>query len=842
MPWKLIMSLEHIMHLKNLNLSKNIMNSKLALSLLLVTLCALPQLSLAQDTAPAAAPAAEATTAPPVDASVAAVADLTSQTLQMLDETRAVAAPRDDVIALKQKVAQARTDLTAQSRELQELLKNRPRPEQIQSLRQQWQFQRDELATNQQTVQTRVDELEGAIKRLADTNERWAEIKQQIKEEKLPAETRKPVNRAQDDIAALNRTLNNTLRDAANQAFEWQELTNLADDVLSSIKKNEVTQRSALLSDLRPPLWTMTLADLHTENFSTDWLQKQLKLLGAYLEKKRAGVITLVVITISVLVIMLRMRKRPETYLQLREGQNLRFALTERPFSTTAACAAALGILMLTNQPRLLRVFFALLMFMPLVRLGIPLMRPRQRPLVWHISVLYLINILATLTASVSAIERVVFIFLAAAALVSVIFAIRGLPSKPPQFAGAWRALRATLWVSGPIAASAFIAGIVGAVALSELLISSLVISAYLGLSLIVIVGIISDLLTTMLHVPAMQSINMVRNHAALIATRLRRLVAVAAALSWLTLVTNQFLISDLIFHSIRRTFETQASIGSISVSMGDILAMGLTIYLSVLLSRFMRFIFEEDIVPRANMGRGMPTTISTLLHYVIVLVGFLIAIGAAGIDLSKIAIVAGALGVGIGIGLQDVVSNFTAGLILMFENQVKPGDIVQCDAATGRVINVGLRSSIVRTADGAEVIVPNSKLTSAQVINWTRSDQSRRLIIPVGANYGADPELVIRLLTEIANADPDVMEDPAPVALFLRFGPSSLDFELRSWVSSGEMLQVVNSRLCTAIMKTFAANSIEIPFPQQDIHVRSVAPQIIDALVARSRPATDAG
>ena len=818
------------------------MINKLATSLLVFALClgTGSQPLLAQEN-PAPPPAADAA-ATEADASVAAVADLTSQTLQLLDETRSVATPRDDIVALKQKLQQTRSDLTQQSRELQQLLKDRPRPEQIQSLRQQWQFVREELATNQRTVQLRVDELEAALKNLQATNERWEAIKTQIREGKLPAETRKPVSRAQDDIAALRRTLNNTLREAANQAFEWQELTNLAEDVLGSIKKNEVTQRSALLSDLQPPLWTMTLADLHIEDFSSDWLQKQLKLLGAYLDKKRAGVITLLVISISVLVVMLRMRKRPETYLQLREGHHLRFALTERPFSTTAACAAALGILMLTNQPRLLRVFFALLMFLPLVRLGIPLMPPRQRPLVWHISVLYLINILATLTASVSAIERVVFILLSAAALVSVVFAIRGLPSSPPQFAGAWRALRATLWVSGPIAASAFIAGIVGAVALSELLISSLVTSAYIGLSLIVIVGIISDLLTTMLHTPAMQRINMVRSQADLIATRLRRLVGLAAALSWLTLVSNQFLVSDLIWHTIKRTLNEQATIGNISVSLGDVLAMGLTIWLSFLLSRFIRFVFNEEVVPRTHMQRGVPTTVSTLLHYVVVLIGFFAAIGAAGIDLSKVAILAGAMGVGIGIGLQDVVNNFTSGLILMFENHIKAGDVVQSDALSGKVVNIGLRCSIVRSFEGAEIVVPNSKLVSAQVINWTRSDQSRRLAIPVGVAYGTDPTQVMATLKEIAANEPDVMQDPEPNVLFLRFGASSLDFELRCWVSTGEVLMEVNTRLCTAISRAFTERGIEIPFPQQDVHLRSIAPQVVDAFTAaRPRPASDA-
>jgi potassium-dependent mechanosensitive channel len=795
--------------------------------LLAMMLGSLP--ALAQNSDATAPPAADtAATAPAEAASVSAVSELDAQTTQALDESRSTAAPRDDITQLKERVKKSSADLAQQVKELRELLKNRPRVEQIQSLRQQWVFQRDELTANQNTVKTRVDELEAAVARLQELEGRWDAIKTQINDGKLPAETRKPVTRAVNAIGTVKRQLNTTLREAANLAFAWQELANTADDVLNDIKKNEVTQRSALLTNLQPPLWTLTRADLHFEELSSDWASKQVRLLLAYIQKKRAAFMTLIVISFSVLWIMLRMRKRPETYMQLREGQHLRFALTERPYSTTAAFAAALAILMLTNQPRLLRVFFALLMFMPVVRLGIPLMRPQQRPLVWHISVLYLINNLATLTASVSGIERVTFVGLAIAALVATIFAIRNLPVKPTEHAGAWRTLRATLWLSGPIAAAAFIAGVVGAVALSELLISSLVSSAYLGLSLLVIVGIISDFLTTMLHLPAVQSrINMTRNHAALIAERLRRLVTIIGILSWVSVVANQFLIGDLIWHNLTRIFNTQAGIGNISVSLGDVLAMGITIWLSLQLSRFVRFVFEEDVVPRTRMQRGMPTTISTLLHYFIVLIGFLMAISAAGIDLSKIAILAGALGVGIGIGLQDVVSNFTAGLILMFENQVKPGDIVQCDAASGRVINVGLRCSIVRTGDGSEVIVPNSKLTSTPVINWTRSDQSRRLAITIGARYGTDPSLVVATLTAIAKADPDVMNYPEAGASFQRFGVNALEFEVRAWVASGESLGDVNSRICTQIALQFAELGIEMPFAQQELNIRGIDPQL---------------
>ena len=198
-------------------------------------------------------------------------------------------------------------------------------------------------------------------------------------------------------------------------------------------------------------------------------------------------------------------------------------------------------------------------------------------------------------------------------------------------------------------------------------------------------------------------------------------------------------------------------------------------------------------------------------------------AISMAGIDMSKLSIMIGALGVGIGIGLQDVVNNFTSGLILLFEQKIKQADIIQCSNINGKVTYIGMRCSVVRTFDGAEVIVPNGQLVSAQVINWTHSDQERRITIPIGVAYGTDPQLAINTLLTVAKETNDVLDNPAPLAFFLRFGASSMDFELRAWVNNGEIINEVNSRLCVAIYNRFNEIGISIPFPQQDIYVRSL-------------------
>ena len=218
-----------------------------------------------------------------------------------------------------------------------------------------------------------------------------------------------------------------------------------------------------------------------------------------------------------------------------------------------------------------------------------------------------------------------------------------------------------------------------------------------------------------------------------------------------------------------------------------------------------------------------MPYAISTFTRYVVLFFGFLLAVAATGINLDRLAFLAGALGVGIGFGLQNVVNNFVSGLILLFERPVKIGDTVEIGGLWGDVRRIGIRSSVVRTFDGAEVIVPNGDLISQQVTNWTLSDRHRRVEVKVGVAYGTDPERVLGILREVADAHPDVLGMPEPQTLFEGFGDSSLDFRLRVWIRDFERGLPVRSELSVALNAALAAAGITIPFPQRDLHVIDV-------------------
>jgi small-conductance mechanosensitive channel len=221
---------------------------------------------------------------------------------------------------------------------------------------------------------------------------------------------------------------------------------------------------------------------------------------------------------------------------------------------------------------------------------------------------------------------------------------------------------------------------------------------------------------------------------------------------------------------------------------------------------------------------------VASLIHYTLVFVGLLLAIGVLGIDLTKITIMLGALGVGIGFGLQQIVNNWVSGIILLMERPIRVGDYIQLASGDwAEVKRIGLRATRVQTFDRADVMIPNGDLITREVINWTFSDRFARLKLPVGVAYGSDTQQVLNILMEVANEDKAVVQYPEPYAFFNGFGESSLNFELRVYLVNSDIWFTVWGRLYQEIERKLREAGITVPFPQRDLHLRSVEPAVLD-------------
>jgi small-conductance mechanosensitive channel len=301
----------------------------------------------------------------------------------------------------------------------------------------------------------------------------------------------------------------------------------------------------------------------------------------------------------------------------------------------------------------------------------------------------------------------------------------------------------------------------------------------------------------------------------------LLRLVALAA---WILLVSSLLGVADTLVDALSSGLSAGFDVGSVTISIGSVLAFLITIWLAIIVSGIIRALLAEDVFPKTRHARAADT-ISTVVYWAVLLIGFLFAAAAAGFEIGRLTLLAGAFGVGIGFGLQDVVNNFVSGLILAFERPIQVGDIVDLGTLQGTVSRIGMRSSIIRTFQGAEVVVPNSNLISNPMVNWTRSDRLRRVEIPVGVAYGTDQREVFNVLMEVAKEHPDVLEHPEPSVLLRGFGDSSLNFELRFWTYRFDGFLRIQSEVTRVILDALKKAGITIPFPQRDLHVKSVAP-----------------
>jgi potassium efflux system protein len=263
--------------------------------------------------------------------------------------------------------------------------------------------------------------------------------------------------------------------------------------------------------------------------------------------------------------------------------------------------------------------------------------------------------------------------------------------------------------------------------------------------------------------------------------------------------------------------------VGTLSIAVRSVATALVVALATLVLAGTTGFVLDREVVPRLRLRPGTGYAIVTFTRWTIVIIGAALALAALGIDMAKVTLLAGALSVGIGFGLQNVVNNFVSGLILIVERPVGVGDVIERGTLSGTVTRIGIRSSTVRTGQGAEVIVPNGDLVSKEVVNWTRSDRRRRYDIDVGVAPGSDPEQVMRVLVEAAADVPEIMTDPAPRAMFKGFGDSSLNFTLLAWVPTLDVGLQAQNALRVAILRKLEVAGIAIPFPQRDVHIHSV-------------------
>ena len=337
---------------------------------------------------------------------------------------------------------------------------------------------------------------------------------------------------------------------------------------------------------------------------------------------------------------------------------------------------------------------------------------------------------------------------------------------------------------------------------------------------------VLAVLVLSVLQVRPFSETNVVRHRSWTIVTFIRRALRLAVAAGWLVATLTLSGLWTPVERAVSAALDTDVSVGAVTVRLSALVSGAVVLLAAWLVGRFIRFVVQSQSLDAARTAKGTSIAIATLFRYAIGAAAFFLALAVMGFDLTRVSVLAGALGVGIGFGLQNVVNNFISGIILLFERPIQVNDIAQVDNLLGTVKEVGVRSTVIRTPDGAEVIVPNADFISKSVVNWTKSDRRRRAEIDVGVAYGTDPDRVIEILEAAARNNDEVLKEPDAFAIFTGFGDSALNFRLYVWLADVANLLNAPSAIRAEILRALDKAGIEIPFPQRDIRV-TLAPSV---------------
>ena len=498
------------------------------------------------------------------------------------------------------------------------------------------------------------------------------------------------------------------------------------------------------------------------------------------------------------------------------------FLILSRPISLAVLLSAPWILPSLPTAQRSIGLVILLLFLLPIARL-MPLIVGCSTRVSYVVGAFYTLNALVWVLDTGSFESRLLTIVFIAATLAFLVWRGRplGILRRRPTMPGERAPARLVMRAAFAILLLVFVANILGFLRLSNLVRSCAVVTSQLGLVIYTLARVVSILTATALRARRLQPLATIRLHQAGLLKWIRRSIDVVAVVWWTYMVLDLLAIKSDVSRAISTALNARLAIKAFSISLGDVLALFLVLTAGSLIAGAIRFILREEILSRLRLSRGVPEMISTSLYYVLLLVVFLMSLSAAGLQLDKLTVLTGAIGVGLGFGLQGLVNNFVSGLVLQFERPIRVGDVLEMGTLSGEVRHIGIRSSTVRTFQGADVIIPNSALITTQVINWTLSESRRRVDLQIPVAYGTAPEEVIQMLTAAARNHREVLRSPEPAAFFQGFGPCAMDFVLMFWAEQSTHFRL-RSEIAIAVNAALQAAGIEIPLPQQEIRVRS--------------------
>jgi potassium-dependent mechanosensitive channel len=703
---------------------------------------------------------------------------------------------------------------------LHDLISITPTRIELQDVEQEWLAQKELYDSWLKKLTERAKEVEKDVRFLESQQAEWEAALNQMQDPAAIELVFERIRSVLSEIGSTRIRANELLRYLLMLQDRVSRQDEVVQDALMNISREKDRLERSLLEPDSPPLWDA--ASKKPSDHSFDQMvrlsfNRNLTRTLEFIKARRyigLGALSLFLIALAICFairhrIRGRMKEHPDVVTPIQPFQ--------RPVSLTALTVLMILLPTMVTLPVQIRTLVILLSLAPVVRSLAPLIRPGFRPFLY---VLVVFGVTAGLWESVvTSLEwkRWGLAVLSIAVIAIALWLTRRVRRELRSSDRKARLVINAIYLSMALILISLMANVFGYVGLSRALRSGTVLSTYSAVLLYTAYLVMAYFILILSRTRRTGSPSTAGLRGESIIPWTLRLMSLGAFFLWAYMMLNCFTIREEVLEAVSSALTTPIRLRAASFTLGDVVTFILVIAAGFGLASIIRIVLRENILGRLNLKLGIPYAVSTLTYYMILLGVFLLALSAAGVELSKFTILTGAIGVGAGFGLQNVINNFVSGIILLFERPIRIGDFLEVDRTVGEVTRMGMRSSSIRTPQGAEVIVPNSSLISSQVVNWTLTEQKRRTELMVKVAYGEDPEKVSRLLVETALSHPDVLREPEPSVFFLGFGDTtSLGFELNFWVPKLEMHKRVNSEVAMKIAHVFREAGIEFPAPKR--------------------------
>ena len=770
-----------------------------------------------------AAPAQEAASPIPTTE----IATRAAEVAALLANVDAVSAPSPESLEIERSLPERSKRIQAGWDATIQRLAGEPSAPQLEDMTIAWRGVRVEFRTWADQLAGEGTRLQQELQHLSDLREAWAKSSKEAQSAKAPPEVAREIEGILSTISAAQARVNARLASLLVLQYEVALEIRRCDQVLSRIAQAKSDLVSHLGTQDALPIWSPTLwvgvqreAAAGLQTAGRRWRNE---LLGVARNQWR-GLGLQAVLFMALLVLLVRARGRARSWILPEAGIAAAARMPERP-------ASAALVLTLLATPWIypsyaLAVFRTakLVGIIPALRLVTPLVSRAQARRLYGFGVVIAADALRPLLATAPDFDHALFLaeMLGASLLLGRILVVerRASPaSETDGVTGRHTGRLLIVFILWLAFAFSLLLGAAGYMQLARLIGDGALESTYAALAILIGVWVLLVLFAYALWARPLGLLESVQRNRAFLERRAGQVLRGVGGAAWVLISLRPLTLFSAPAGLVRAALGAGFAWGSIRITVGDVLLFVVTVWVAFALAAIVRAVLQVDVLPRVRLAEGVPLALANLAQYAIVLAGFILGLAALGVDLTKVTILVGAFGVGVGFGLQTLVGNFASGLILLFERPIREGDSVQVGDVQGQVRHIGIRATVVRTGRGANVFVPNAHLLTEKITNWTYTDRTLRIDLPVSVAYDSDPRRVMELLCRVAGSHADVLRDPAPAAVCLGFGASGLAFELRVWTSRSERADAIRSELAEATCA--ALTEAKIPFPQREVWLR---------------------